>query len=336
MKMKNNSLFFSAFVAALLILASGCEKGMSLAEMNQQQQQSRLYTNAMEDLQAGRVDAAIRGLERVVLEDPKSYEAHFQLATLLQDVKKDYIGAIAHYRAYMKVRPKSDKATVAQGRMKRSEDLLMAESVRKVGGNTADKIVEENEKLTADLAKLRSRILELEGELRAANKKVSDLTLANKKKADLIEKLGEEKTSPAPRDISVKDALAELREEQDERRRKLINPTDKELLEDDMEEPGVRIANSPEMKSLRNEFAKEDAGKTPFDSVVAPKKNSEEKKPSKPARPKTYQVQEGDTLYKLSVKFYGNGGHWRRIREANRATISPDGRMKVGQVINLP
>jgi nucleoid-associated protein YgaU len=103
-----------------------------------------------------------------------------------------------------------------------------------------------------------------------------------------------------------------------------------------MEEPGVRIANSPEMKSLRNEFAKEDAGKTPFDSVVAPKKNSEEKKPSKPARPKTYQVQEGDTLYKLSVKFYGNGGHWRRIREANRATISPDGRMKVGQVINLP
>lgn len=333
--MKNDCLFVFASVVLTLMFA-GCEKGVSLAEMNSQQNQTRLYTNAMDDLQAGRVDAAIRGFERVVIESPKSHEAHFQLATLLQDVKKDYIGAIAHYRYYMKVRPKSDKATVAQDRMKRSEDLLMAEAVRKVGGNNADKIVQENEKLMGDLAALKNRISELEGELRSANKKVADLTLANKKKSDLIEKLGEDKTPSASHDISVKEALAELREEQNERRRKLINPTDRELLEEDMEEPGDRIRNSPEMKQLRQEFVKEDSNKTPFDTVSVPKKKPEEKKSSKPERPKTYQVQEGDTLYKLSVRFYGNGGHWRKIREANRATISSDGRMRVGQIINLP
>jgi TolA-binding protein len=337
--MKRIDFFFAAtfVVAMMMAFTAGCDKRTSLAEMTAQQQKTRLYTNAMDDLQAGRVDAAIRGFEKVVLEDPKSYEAHFQLATLLQDVRKDYIGAIAHYRSYMKIRPASDKATVAQDRMKRSEDLLMAEAVRKVGGNTADKIVQENEKLTGDITSLKNRIAELEGELRSANKKVADLTLANRKKSDLIEKLGDDKDTSAKDNVSVKEALAELREEQEERRRRLVNPTDKELLEEDMEEPGDRIRNSPEMKQLRREFAKEDSSQAPFNTVAAPKKATvEEKKPSSPGRPKTYQIQEGDTLYKLSVRFYGSGGYWRKIREANRATISSDGRLRVGQVINLP
>jgi nucleoid-associated protein YgaU len=338
MTMKTNKFFLGmAPVAAMMFFcAAGCDKGSSLAEMNAQQQQSRLYANAMDDLQAGRVDAAIRGFERVVIEDPLSYEAHFQLATLLQDVKKDYIGAIAHYRSYMKVRPESDKATVAQNRMKRSEDLLMAEAVRKIGGNTADKIVQENGQLTSDLAKLKARVNELEGALRAANKKVSDLTLELKKKSDVIEKLGEDDGPSNTANVSVKEALAELREAQAERRRRLVEPTDKELIEEDDETPGERIRNSPEIKNLRNEFAQEDAVKAPFGDAKPIVKKPAEKKAEKQQRPKTYQIQDGDTLYKISVRFYGNGGHWRAIREANRTTISPDGRLKIGQVINLP
>ena len=333
---KIDVLFAGTAFAVLAFMAAGCDKGSSLAEMNAQQQQSRLYANAMDDLQAGRVDAAIRGFERVVIEDPLSYEAHFQLATLLQDVKKDYIGAIAHYRSYMKVRPESDKATVAQNRMKRSEDLLMAEAVRKIGGNTADKIVQENGQLTSDLAKLKARVNELEGALRAANKKVSDLTLELKKKSDVIEKLGEDDGPSNTANVSVKEALAELREAQAERRRRLVEPTDKELIEEDDETPGERIRNSPEIKNLRNEFAQEDAVKAPFGDAKPIVKKPAEKKAEKQQRPKTYQIQDGDTLYKISVRFYGNGGHWRAIREANRTTISPDGRLKIGQVINLP
>ena len=47
-------------------------------------------------------------------------------------------------------------------------------------------------------------------------------------------------------------------------------------------------------------------------------------------------VQPGDTLFRISNRFYGNATAWRKIREANKATISPDGRLRVGQVINLP
>ena len=60
------------------------------------------------------------------------------------------------------------------------------------------------------------------------------------------------------------------------------------------------------------------------------------KKTSAPGHPETYTVQEGDTLYRISTRFYGNSAKWRAIRELNKATISTDGRLRAGQVIRLP
>ena len=56
----------------------------------------------------------------------------------------------------------------------------------------------------------------------------------------------------------------------------------------------------------------------------------------KAKRPPTYVVQEGDTLYKIALKFYGRVSAWKSIRDANKATISTDGRVNAGQTINLP
>ena len=55
-----------------------------------------------------------------------------------------------------------------------------------------------------------------------------------------------------------------------------------------------------------------------------------------PPHPQTYTVQEGDTLYRISTRFYGSSAKWRTIRELNKATISTDGRLRAGQVIRLP
>jgi nucleoid-associated protein YgaU len=56
----------------------------------------------------------------------------------------------------------------------------------------------------------------------------------------------------------------------------------------------------------------------------------------KPEIPETYTVEEGDTLMRISAKFYGTNRKWREIREANKTVISPDGRVRAGQVIKLP
>ena len=131
------------------VLMSGCDRARAISEIEAQERSTRLYTNAMDDYRAGRLEAAIKGFERVVLDEPKSYSAHFQLATLLHDVRKDYIGAIAHYRAYLALRPASDKATVAVDRMKLCETLLAADIVKKASVGP-DVLKNENMKLAAE------------------------------------------------------------------------------------------------------------------------------------------------------------------------------------------
>ncbi|MDH7476615.1 MAG: LysM peptidoglycan-binding domain-containing protein [Microgenomates group bacterium] len=50
---------------------------------------------------------------------------------------------------------------------------------------------------------------------------------------------------------------------------------------------------------------------------------------------KTYQVQLGDYLWQLAVKFYGDGNLWTKIAEANKMT-GPDYTLEPGQIIIIP
>ena len=321
---------------------AGCERARTLSEIEAQERSTRLYTNAMDDYRAGRLEAAIKGFERVVLDEPKSYSAHFQLATLLHDVRKDYIGAIAHYRAYLALRPASDKANVAVDRIKLCETLLAAEIVKKaaVGPDTLKK---ENQKLVEERDALAAKVRKLTVELEQANKTIVGLKRDNESQHNIIAKLSAEDPGATP--TTAKQALAEIRAMDAEATRRRVRPTDAELL-DDEDDSGPRIRPG-EVAKLRAEAAREekaDAGnryahamntnKAPaaLDGVFGGRK----KKVSQPSRPETYTVQEGDTLYRISTRFYGSSAKWRAIRELNKATISTDGRLRVGQVIRLP
>jgi nucleoid-associated protein YgaU len=52
--------------------------------------------------------------------------------------------------------------------------------------------------------------------------------------------------------------------------------------------------------------------------------------------PRTYVVQPGDSLFRVAEKFYGDATQWKKIREANRTRIDPDGRIRAGQIIVVP
>ena len=51
---------------------------------------------------------------------------------------------------------------------------------------------------------------------------------------------------------------------------------------------------------------------------------------------RTYVVESGDTLWKISEKVYGRGWSWRRIYQANEDIISEPGNIYAGQVIKIP
>lgn len=50
----------------------------------------------------------------------------------------------------------------------------------------------------------------------------------------------------------------------------------------------------------------------------------------------TYTVQAGDSLFKISEKYYGKGWQWRKIYQANEEIISAPEKIYIGQVIVIP
>lgn len=347
----------ACMLAGVLLALSGCDKVPTLSEIEERERASRLYTNAMDDLQAGRMDAAVRGFERVVLQEPKAYSAHFQLATLLQDVRKDYISAIAHYRSYLALRPASDKATVAEDRVKLCETLLSAEVLRKAGGSASGKLASENEKLTAACEALENKIKKLEQELAKAKREVTRLEQENASKSRMLAKLGDAEDLKGAKTPAIREALAQLKEEREEAKRRRLSPTDIELLDTDDTEDAVaskpsaedRVRTSAEIKKLKGELAKLDAEPLPppaqtkkrgtetsIDSMLGDALRKKDKAVSGAGRPETYTVQDGDTLFKISMRFYGSANKWRAILNHNRTVISSDGRLRAGQVIRLP
>ena len=56
--------------------------------------------------------------------------------------------------------------------------------------------------------------------------------------------------------------------------------------------------------------------------------------PAPPAQ--SYTVAAGDTLSKISQKFYGDAGKYMKIFEANRDSLSDPNLIKVGQTLKIP
>lgn len=55
-----------------------------------------------------------------------------------------------------------------------------------------------------------------------------------------------------------------------------------------------------------------------------------------PSLPKTHTVRRGDTLGKISRKWYGQSSRWKEIYEANKDVIPANHNLKIGQVLIIP
>ncbi len=58
--------------------------------------------------------------------------------------------------------------------------------------------------------------------------------------------------------------------------------------------------------------------------------------PPPPPAAKTYVVAEGDTLTKISRKFYGNSGRWQDILKANHDVLKDEKSLVVGSTLKIP
>lgn len=57
---------------------------------------------------------------------------------------------------------------------------------------------------------------------------------------------------------------------------------------------------------------------------------------AKSAAPRVYVVQAGDSLSKISKKFYGDANSWRRIFEANKDVVKNPDLIQPGWKLRIP
>ncbi len=317
-----NRILFAAILAALV---SACDYAGGRAQSGQRTDAT--YRAAMEDYRAGRLRQAIEGFRKVCRDDPANSAARFQLACLLLDSAHDHAGAYCAFREYLLQQPGSDKERLARDRLAACEKEFARELAAKHRLNDA------GDEAAAAIASLKERLAASEKEREAqrkglaeAQKSIAALSAQVKHLKSLVNDTSD--ADEPSRDVS--DVKALLAGEDD----------------DDASAPapdewrGVLAADDPDLAAAAPVAQPKDAKEK-----RAAAKEEEEKQAAAQAAalkamrdkiPDEYTVEEGDTLYKIATRFYGKASAWKLIRDANRATISTDGRVKAGQKLKMP
>lgn len=364
-------------VAAFAVALVGCEKISKLAGVEQEERRAPLYRQAIAAEQAGNLNEAIQLFEKLLIENPGAYSAHFQLATLLQDHAHDYVGAIHHYRVYLALRPESDKAFASQAdgtnvvsasdslvkeRIRKAEELLAPQLLTELGDSVDSlsqaKLMRENERLGTLVKTLTVEKNTLASEKNAADNEIKSLRSEAERLRGIMEQMkadGNTAVSPEAR-ISIKpdsvetpqdvagrrDAVRKLRQEAAEAGApKKANVADalKEAQKiDEKAQAATEVAVKSEKETAKPdaEAAVPEAQKDARATLNALLGRDKKKDAKKSAEPRVYVVQPGDTLFRVAEKFYGDSNQWKKLRDANRARIDPDGRIRAGQSILIP
>ena len=335
MKMKSSVV---AICAALAL--AGCDKSAHTRAKSERAESA--YREAMADYSAGRLDAAEKGFAATVKSNPANVSARFLLACLLQDRCRDWEGAFCQFREFLFLAPDSDKAAIARERMEICEREFTAALVAKTpAAKTAAAALQEAEARRAALDKEKAAA---EKELAAAGKSMAALETEIAGLRKMVASIADEADGKSrPDGISKAAEPAET-------------PDEKAKPSGILKTGGVAESAGGQVTSgtiaipddvLKLTDGDDSARPAPPAAVPAGKpaagtagKPVETAKPAtdgnKPKRPAFYIVEEGDTLYKIAIRFYGRRSAWSKIRDANKAVVSTDGRIKAGQKLVLP
>ncbi len=88
--------------------------------------------------------------------------------------------------------------------------------------------------------------------------------------------------------------------------------------------------------AMSNTSPQQDVPTTPKSTTTSTSVSTTPTKSNTSSQAKTYTVQKGDTLSKISLKFYGTSKKWKKIVEANREKLGQNQILRAGMVIVIP
>lgn len=304
------------------ILASGCHR-TDVAEMDARDRESPLLRRAQECQQIGDLDGSIRFYEQSLQDNPRLVSAHMDLAVLLQDHRKDYMGAIYHYRRYEALRPATEKQAMIRDRIRVAEQLLAAQLLNR--GDVA--VSRDQQKLVAEIERLNQRLSRIEGEKAALQDQKGTLEQAladQKTETDRLRRLVDRLQLPSSSGIDT--------------RERSVLPRLEASGGSSLTRP---LAPAPAPRPIRIEPAREPpasppAAPEPIPSVKPPEPAGTASPEPASASTRTYVVQPGDSLFRIAERVYGDPLQWKKVRDANKDRIDPEGRLRAGQVLVVP
>ena len=348
-----------------LFIVAGCGR-VGVSEFEKKERGNALFSQAITTETSGDVAGAIKLYKQVMIDEPQAYSAHFMLATLLQDHEEDYIAAIYHYNRYIELQPDSEKVVLAKQRIKISEHLLAPRILKRVGdtaqGISQAHLLKQNARLNGIIANLEGDKSKLVAQVQKNDAMIKDLSAENARLRKIVDKIRGDSVVNIP-DSSLAERVKGARNsddsgetgfsksELDALRREATDMTAGKSPEP-VKKPIVAV---PSVKSVldkvQTRLTGEDAAKKKAESDRVVREVAKEsdlsafslfkvpddkKKEQKTISARTYVVQPGDTLMRISTRFYGDPVKWKKIRDANRAEIDPDGRVRAGQIILIP
>ncbi len=365
LKLQNYTL---CVIITTALLLAGCGKDR-IAEAERHERGTSLYRQAITAEQSGNIKEAIKLFNKVLIEEPRSFSAHFQLATLLHDHEEDYLSAIFHYKQYLMLRPDSDKSTLASERIRVAEQMLAPQILKRVGesvqGISQAHLLKENDRLNRAITTLEGEKVTLLDAQAQAEKEIERLKGDNERLRDFLRKMRVEESAAPSDGESAREAGIAARDDGKTTGTTRTNIRDVKALREEASalaregtgsgarKPVIEIP-SPDSMMKRVEQKMGEVPQPP-ETEVATKppppdnatgrelsvmslfgRDKKEKSATASANQRTYVVQPGDTLFRVAEKFYGDSTKWKRIRDANRGNIDPDGRIRAGQIITIP
>lgn len=264
--------------------------------------------------------AAAETLYREILKkNPGNATAHFRLGLLLHNHRKDYLGAIHHYMAYLDILPDSDLSASVKLQLESAKADLRAQWLASDIERTQANLIAERDAIKADCAELRNENDQLKDTLADKEQTIKELTRRIENLRLMVEEMKsidvELPKTPsydfeAIKDVSIETETEDLMEDIDSIR---------ELAETMVNEEDGGQSKINEATRLAVE------GKADTQNIVAT-----------PTPGKKYVVRPDETFYSISRDAYGTPAKWKEIREANRGPTNPNDRLLVGEVIFIP
>lgn len=338
---------------AALSCLTACERIAQRVEMADitKERADRQYREAMAAYSVGQLGTAVAKLKEVCSADPANASARFQIACILQENEKDYLGAYCAFHEYLVQHPHSDKAKLAESRIASCERAMATVLADKYGLNVSEAQRKETEAVVLKLKKTEALKNKLAKDVETLMRRVNALNEENARLKSLMlerntseaEDMSQDEIAEAKKliidDDSAEVTVNEIAEaksiiiEKAEETPSEVIEEGKSLLEELAYEQDAKplIVQSADAKEKRKEAEKKTAA---MQAEKAAKEAEDVARRAK--RPEHYVVQSGDTLIKIAERFYGRKSAWQAIREANKAIITPDGRLKKGQTIILP